>query len=134
MHAINAEHVVQAAPEGRSSRPPARQQEQQQRLALQHPPQLCWAANQSSPVEAVADGGPRAHELEQQQQRLGGHAKGARVDEAEQRVCRQGKRKGMKQLRGRLDGAVDAGGHSKGAGMHEAEQRVCEAGNVHRAG
>jgi len=41
----------------------------------------------NAPVEAVADGRAGAHELEQQQQGLGGHAKGPSVDQAEQGIC-----------------------------------------------
>lgn len=40
-----------------------------------------------SPVEAVAGRRARAHELEEQQQGLRGHAERARVDEAEEGVC-----------------------------------------------
>lgn len=55
----------------------------QGRNSSQRPPR-CQLGH--APVEAVGHRAAAGHQLEQQQQRLGGHAKGAGVDEAEERV------------------------------------------------
>lgn len=66
------------------------EQQQQQPTPGQQQPCPLPISSTRSPIEAVADGGARAHELEQQQQGLGGHAKRAGVHESEERVCRMG--------------------------------------------